>query len=244
MKMSKIALFLVAALVTSWAAAETPTEAAVKKLIEPRLGAGNTVDSVKETPYGGLFEVRSGGDIFYTDKAGQYLIVGHVYDTKTSEDLTKLRIDDINKVKFSDLPLASAIKTVKGNGKRVIATFEDPNCGYCKRFSQTTLKSMDNVTVYTFLYNILTPDSAIKSANIWCASDRSKAWGDWMVNGKMATAAPAGCASPSAKILELGQKLRVTGTPSIFFVDGSRIPGAVDAKTLEAKLDSLSKPQQ
>jgi thiol:disulfide interchange protein DsbC len=179
------------------------------------------------------------GDILYTDKKGEYLIIGHVYDAKTTRDLTRERIDDINKIKFSDLPLNSALKQVKGDGKRVIAVFEDPNCGFCKRLRQTTLKDLDNVTIYTFLYNILSPDSFEKSKNVWCAPDRVKAWDDWVINGKPAPAAPANCESPNEKVLELGQKLHITGTPAIFFADGSRIPGAVDQKTLEAKLANL-----
>jgi thiol:disulfide interchange protein DsbC len=98
---------------------------------------------------------------------------------------------------------------------------------------------MDNVTIYTFLYNILSPDSFEKSKNVWCAPDRAKAWDDWMINNKPAPAAPASCESPNEKVLALGQKLHITGTPAIFFSDGSRIPGAVDQKTLEAKLASL-----
>ncbi len=239
MRKSNIALLLFSALTMASVGAETPTEANIKKLIEPRMGAGVKVDSVKETPYAGLYEVRTGGDILYTDKSAQYLIVGHVFNSKTSQDLTKDRIDEINKIKFSDLPLESAVKLVKGNGKRVIAVFEDPNCGYCKRFRQNTLKDMDNVTVYTFMYNILAEDSAVKSKNIWCSADRNKAWDDWMVRGKAAPTAPANCATPNDKVFELGRKLRVTGTPAIFFADGSRIPGAIDAKGLEAKLASL-----
>ncbi|HZX26755.1 MAG TPA: DsbC family protein, partial [Telluria sp.] len=115
----------------------------------------------------------------------------------------------------------------------------DPNCGYCKKFRQTTLKDLNNVTVYTFLYNILSPDSFTKSANVWCAPDRAKAWDDWMISGKAAPAAPANCSTPNSKVLELGQKLHISGTPAIFFADGSRIPGAVDLKTLEAKLGSV-----
>jgi thiol:disulfide interchange protein DsbC len=183
--------------------------------------------------------VRAAGDILYTDKKGEYLIIGHVYNTKTAQDLTKERIDEINKIKFSDLPFESAMKAVKGDGKRVIAIFEDPNCGYCKRFRQTTLKEIDNVTVYTFLYNILSEDSFVKSKNIWCAADRNKAWDDWMVSGKAAPTAPANCPTPNDKVLALGQKLRIQGTPAIFFADGTRIPGAIDAKTLEAKLASI-----
>ena len=221
------------------AAADPAVEANIKKVVEPRLGPGVKIDSVKETPYAGLYEIRAAGDILYTDKKGEYLIIGHVYNAKTSEDLTKLRVDEINKVKFSDLPFEMALKTVKGDGKRVIAVFEDPNCGYCKRFRQTTLKEIDNVTVYTFLYNILSEDSSVKSKNIWCAADRNKAWDEWMVNGKAAAAAPANCATPNEKVFALGQKLRISGTPSIFFADGSRIPGAVDAKSLEAKFATV-----
>lgn len=234
----KLALMLATGLIASCVGAETTTEANIRKAIEPRLG-GAKIESVKETPYAGLYELRVAGDILYTDKKGDYLVIGHVYDTKTSQDLTRARIDDINKIKFSDLPLDMAIKQVKGDGKRVIAVFEDPNCGYCKRLRQTTLKNVDNVTIYTFLYNILSEDSFAKSKNIWCSPDRAKAWDDWMINGKLPAAAPAGCETPNDKVLELGQKLHIQGTPAIFFGDGSRIPGAVDQKTLEAKLSSL-----
>ncbi|HEX7634568.1 MAG TPA: DsbC family protein [Noviherbaspirillum sp.] len=237
-KMLKFAAVLLSALVAATAFAESAQEAAIRKTIEPRLGEGVKVDSVIKTPYGGLYEVRAGGDIFYTDAKADYLFIGRVIDAKTSVDYTRARVDEINKIKFSDLPLDSAVKVVKGNGKRVIAVFEDPNCGYCKRFRHT-LSEMDNVTVYTFLYNILSPDSATKSRDIWCSADRAKAWDDWMLNGKAANAAPANCTAPNDKVLALGQKMHITGTPTIFFADGTRIPGAVDAKTLENKFASI-----
>ncbi|MGZ5198216.1 MAG: DsbC family protein [Telluria sp.] len=234
----KLAVLMATCLIASCVGAENTTEATIKKAIEPRLG-GARIESIKETPYSGLYEVRVGGDILYTDKKGEYLVIGHVYDTRTSQDLTRARIDDINKIAFSDLPLNLAIKQVHGDGKRVLAIFEDPNCGYCKRLRQTALKNLDNVTIYTFLYNILSEDSFGKSKNIWCSSDRAKAWDDWMINGKMAPQAAASCEAPNDQVLALGQKLHIQGTPAIFFVDGSRIPGAVDQKTLEAKLASL-----
>jgi thiol:disulfide interchange protein DsbC len=236
---SKIALLLLTAGMAACVGAETPVEANIKKMVEPRLGDGVKIESVKETPYAGLYEIHAAGDILYTDKKGEFLVVGHVYDMKTAQDLTKVRIDEINKVKFSDLPLGMALKTVKGDGKRVIAVFEDPNCGYCKRFRQTTLKEVDNVTVYTFMYNVLSEDSSVKSKNIWCAADRNKAWDDWMISGKAAATAPAACVTPNDKVFELGHKLRITGTPTIFFADGSRIPGAIDAKGLEAKFATI-----
>jgi thiol:disulfide interchange protein DsbC len=238
MKLTRIAAAAIFGIVSATTFAETAQEASIRKLVEARLGAEAKVDSITKTPYAGLFEVRIGSDILYTDAKADYLFVGRVIDAKTHEDYTKARVDDLTRVKFSDLPLDSALKTVKGNGKRVIAVFEDPNCGYCKRFRQT-LQELDNVTVYTFMYNILAEDSAVKSKNIWCSADRAKAWDEWMLNGKMAATAPADCKDPNEKIRALGQKLKVTGTPTIIFADGSRIPGAVDIKTLESKLASI-----
>ncbi len=235
---TKVAVLLATGLLASCVEAQNTTEATIKKALEPRLG-GAKIESIRETPYSGLYEVRVAGDILYTDKKGDYLFIGHVYDTKTSTNLTRARIEEVNKIKFSDLPLELALKQVKGNGKRVIAVFEDPNCGYCKRLRQTTLKEIDNVTIYTFMYNILSEDSFVKSKNIWCAADRVKAWDDWMINNKLPPTAPAGCESPNDQVVALGQKLRIQGTPAIFFTDGSRIPGAIDLKGLEAKLQSL-----
>lgn len=234
----KLAVLLATGLLASCVDAQNNVEATIKKALEPRLG-GATIESVKETPYGGLYEVRVAGDILYTDKKGEYLVIGQVYDVKSSRNLTRERIDDINRIKFTDLPLELAMKQVKGNGKRVIAVFEDPNCGYCKRLRQTTLRELDNVTVYTFMYNILSEDSTVKSRNIWCAPNRVKAWDDWMIDGKLPQAAPTACEAPNDAVYALGQKLRINGTPAIFFSDGSRIPGAVDLKTIEAKLASL-----
>jgi thiol:disulfide interchange protein DsbC len=213
-------------------------EAQLRKVLAERLGDVK-IDSIKKTQYADLYEIRVGGDIRYTDKTGSYLVVGHIFDLKTSQDLTQARIDDINKINFDELPKELALKTVKGNGKRLMAIFEDPNCGYCKRFRQTTLSAIDNVTVYTFMYNILSPDSFTKSQNIWCAADRNKAWDDWMLSGKAAPTAPNGCTSPNDKVLALGQKMNINGTPAIFFADGSRIAGAVDQRTLEAKFATI-----
>jgi thiol:disulfide interchange protein DsbC len=233
-----LAVSLVLSAATGGTLAQTAQEAAVKKLIEPRLGENVKVQSVTKTPYSGLYEVRIDNEIVYTDEKAKYLFVGRVLDTQTYQDYTKARIDEISKVKFSDFPFESALKTVKGNGKRVIAIFEDPNCGYCKRFRQT-LEGIDNITIYTFMYNILSEDSNIKSKNVWCSADRNKAWDDLMLNGKAAPTAPENCATPNEKIFQLGRKLKITGTPTIFFTDGTRIPGAIDAKALEEKLAAI-----
>ncbi len=218
--------------------AESP-EATIKKALQHRIGDGAPIEAVTKTPYSGLYEIKIGNEIVYADAEAKYVFVGRIIDVETSKDVTQARIDELNRIKFADLPLELAAKSVKGNGKRVIAVFEDPNCGYCKRFRKS-LSDMKDLTVYTFMYPILGDDSKTKARNMWCASDKAKAWDEWMINGKAAAAAPDACkATEIDKVVELGKKYRVTGTPTIFFTDGSRIPGAIDAKALENKLASI-----
>ncbi|MDF3035119.1 MAG: DsbC family protein [Paucimonas sp.] len=238
------ALMLVATAATA-SSTETEKDAKVKKALETFLDPnGNAkVESITKSPYAGLYEVRvrlNGGvvDIFYTDEGGKNLFFGHVYDVVSKRDYTKEKLEELNKIKFSDLPLNQALKMVKGKGTRKIAIFEDPNCGYCKRFRET-LEQVDNITIYTFMYNILSPQSAEISKNAWCSPDRNKAWDDWMLRNKQPAVAGPDCKSPNDQIFALGNKLGVTGTPTIFFADGTRISGAVDVASLEKKLASI-----
>ncbi|HXA46386.1 MAG TPA: DsbC family protein, partial [Burkholderiaceae bacterium] len=191
MKIIKYAITALLAAITVMSFADTTPigpEATIKQSVEKRMGEGVKVDSVTKTSFSDLYEVRIGNEIMYTDANAKYMVLGHVVDLETRKDYTRERLDDLNKIKFSDLPFDQSIKMVRGNGKRVVAVFEDPNCGYCKRLRHT-LAGMDNVTVYTFMYNILAEDSFVKAKNIWCSPDRLKAWDDWMLNGKAAAAA-------------------------------------------------------
>lgn len=211
-------------------------EAEVRKAMEAKLGA--KVESVTKSGYLGLYEVYMEGNIFYTDeKMTAFIAGGQLIDAKTMKNTTEERMRKLTAIKFNELPLDRAIKQVRGNGKRVMATFEDPNCGYCKRLAKDLLK-LDNVTVYTFLLPILSEDSLKKSRQIWCANDRAKSWNDWMVEGK----APAGkedCDTSAVdKNREFASKLKISGTPTIFFADGERVPGAMPLERIEQKLST------
>ena len=218
----------------------TPQEATIKQLVETRIGKGFKVESIRKADFLGLYEIHADGEVIYTDATAKYVFFGaHVVDSETRKDLTAASLTEMNKINFADLPFESSIKMVKGNGKRVIAVFEDPNCGYCKHLRQE-LAGMDNVTVYTFMYNVISADSPGKSKNVWCAPNRLKAWDDWMLGGKQPPAASAACTSnPNEQILALGHKLNITGTPTIFFTDGTRVPGAMESAALEEKWSSL-----
>nr|WP_224788875.1 DsbC family protein [Pandoraea terrae] len=210
----------------------------VKANVQKTLGADAPVKSVAKTPLPGLYEVAVGGDVIYADEKGAYLIIGgNLIDTKTRQNLTEARQSELNKVDFAKLPLDRAIKYVKGNGSRKIAVFSDPNCPYCKRFEETLKSNINNVTVYTFLFPVLGPDSTAKSKAIWCASDRLKSWHDWMLDKKVP--ATADCSTPIDQNLALGHQYNVTGTPTIILADGRRLPGAVPAAELEKALSSV-----
>jgi len=238
-KMTWLVSSLAMSLFITTACAQTDQAEVIKKTIGPKFGPGVIVNSVKKTDYSGLYEIQIGDELFYTDEKMQYIFVGKVIDLKSHKNLTQERLENLNAVKFADLPFELAFKQVKGNGKRVIAVFEDPNCGFCKRLRKA-LQSVDNITIYTFMYDILSDDSAVKSRNVWCSSDPVKTWNDWMINGKPAPDAPKNCAAdPHEKIMALGSKLHINGTPSIFFEDGTRVSGFIDAVAMEEKLKTV-----
>jgi thiol:disulfide interchange protein DsbC len=195
----------------------------VKKGVEARF-AGLKVDSVTKTPYAGLYEVVVGDSIFYTDENVGFVIKGEVIDARTKKNFTEERQQKLSVIRFEDLPLELAIKQVRGGGKRVVAIFADPFCPYCKSLDRSLLRE-DDITIYTFLYPILRPESPDKARTIWCAPDRVKAYYDFMLNGRD-PAPTANCSAPVEKWLALGQKIGVRATPTSFTVNGQRIMGA------------------
>ena len=209
----------------------------IKATLQTRIGDAD-IKSVEKSPVPGLYEVNLGAQIVYTDATGNYLLMGDLVDTRTRTNITEARLAETNKIDFAKLPFENAVKVVKGTGARKIAVFSDPNCPYCKQL-ETTLKSVDNVTIYTFLYPVLSPDSSVKSKSIWCSKDRSGAWEGWMLDHTAPTAAASCDTTAIDKNLKLGQSMNVTGTPTVFLADGRRLPGAVPADRLEKELSAV-----
>lgn len=205
--------------------AATADEADVRKAITSKLGK---IEKLSKSPIPGLWEVAVDGQIYYVDDKGTHLISGSLLDLKTGKNITAER-------QFNALPLDLAVKQVRGNGKNVVVTFEDPNCGYCKMLAKDFVK-MKDVTVYTFLFPVLGDDSFEKSKAIWCAADKTKAWVDWMVGGTASPAAPAKCdITGLEKSMQLGRKLRINGTPALFFANGERVGGYISPADIEKR---------
>jgi thiol:disulfide interchange protein DsbC len=214
-------------------------EAKIVKAIEGLAGPGARVESIRPAGFLGLYEVRLGGELLYTDAQGRYAVLGRVIDTKTGRDLTQERRLELARAAFAELPLELAAKQATGKGRRVLVTFEDPNCPYCRKLAQE-LERLDDLTVYTFLLPILTPDSTEKARAIWCAKDRGRAWRDWILDGKMP--AGASCDAPLERLLALGERHAVAATPTILLPDGNRIDGYAPANQIEQALERAPGP--
>jgi thiol:disulfide interchange protein DsbC len=224
------------ALAAAFALPSLAQEAVIRKNLAERLPDFPKIDEVTKTPIPGLYELRIGTEVFYSDEQGNHVIEGHVIDTRTRANLTQARIDKLTQIDVAKLPLKDAIVWKQGSGERKLVVFADPNCGYCKRFERD-LNGVKDVTVYTFLYPILGGDSPEKAKNIWCAKDNTKVWRDWMLDG---TAPPKSMGQCDIGALqrnaELGRKHKINGTPAIVFEDGKRVPGAMNAEQIEKQL--------
>jgi len=211
------------------------SEAEIRKVLSERFPTIPRIDEISKSPMPGLWEVRLGNEVMYTDEKAQFLIQGELIETGSRRNLTQERIDKLTAIDFSSLPLKDAIVWKSGTGKRKMVVFADPNCGYCKRFERD-LANVKDVTVYTFLYPILGGDSPDKSKAIWCSKDPTASWRNWMLDGTAPPKVLGNCEAPLERNLQLGRKHRINGTPALVFEDGSRVPGAMGAAQIEQRL--------
>ena len=223
------------------AAAALADEATIRKNLAERLPNFPKIDEVGKSPVPGLFEVRIGTDIVYSDESGNFLVQGALIDTKTRIDLTQARIDKLTAIDFAALPLKDAVLIRQGTGARKLVVFSDPNCGYCKRLERDLL-SLKDVSIYTFLYPILGPDSSSKSKDIWCAKEPAKVWRAWMVDGQVPAKVSTTCdIAAIERNTDMGKKFKVQGTPAMVFEDGTRAPGAIPGAQIESRLAAAKK---
>jgi thiol:disulfide interchange protein DsbC len=231
-----------AALLAGAAAGALADEAGVRRLVESKLRYGAAVQEVRKLPSVDLYEVvvRSpkGPLIYYVDGAATVVIAGNVIDGKTGRDLTEERLRQLTAIEWGSLPFASAITTVRGNGRRKIAVFSDPNCPYCKRF-EATLAKLDDITVYVFLFPVISAESVPLARSVWCSEDRARAWNELMLRGVAPSAAPD-CDTPVEKLVALGHRLGASSTPTWFLENGQRYDGAMSLEDVRELLDQAS----
>jgi len=236
--MKLVSLALAATLM--FAATAQANESVIRKALTQQFPNAN-IASVQKTPYSGLFEVYLDGQLIYVDAKAQYVFAGDVIDLKSRANLTQERLNRLQAIDWNTLPLKDALKTVKGKGERKLVVFSDVDCPFCRKF-EAELAKVDNITVYTFLYPIegLHPKAVQTSKQIWCAPDRNKAWDNYIANGTVPNN-DGKCANPVEATMALGNKLKVSGTPTLVFANGVRVPGMVPAAQLERLLAANAK---
>ncbi|NNM59378.1 MAG: DsbC family protein [Legionellales bacterium] len=193
--------------------------------------AGTQIDSITATPIQGVYAVKAGDNLFYSDNTGRYLIFGHLYDTATQTDLTtdtpglpnSNAGDSSAVIAWKSLPLDSAIITGKKGGTPV-AVFLDPDCPYCKVLQQDLLKN-NALEVYEFLMPIaeLHPEAVGKTEAVWCAADRAKALTSAMLNpffGQDSASVPECDLSGLMKIKDFATSHHFNATPILIRQDG------------------------
>lgn len=212
-------------------------EAEIRKSLQSIFPNIGKLDHIVKTPYAGLYEIVIDGQLLYTDEKGQYLFDGSIIETKSRRNLSDEQRRKVFAINFDKLPLDIAVKKVKGNGKRRMAYFTDPNCGFCKRLEKELAKVSD-VTLYLFMYPIF-PNSGEIVRNVRCAKDPVKAWDDLMLSN--IAPASANCETPTEKVLALGKQLHVNGTPNLIFGNGANSPGYLPAEEIEKNLNDTNK---
>jgi thiol:disulfide interchange protein DsbC len=204
--------------------------------------AGRQIISVTATPIKGIFEVvLDGKQIVYASADGEYILVGQLIHLASQENLTEAKMEALNVVDFSTFPLNKAIKEVRGKGIRKLVVFSDPDCFYCKKLEEKSLKGINNVTIYTFLYPLaIHPDAERKARVIWCSANRLFAWKQWILEGKLANN-EGRCITPFASLAKLATGFGITGTPTLIFENGEMVAGALEQYEIERYLDKASK---
>ncbi|OGA16540.1 MAG: hypothetical protein A3I63_11690 [Betaproteobacteria bacterium RIFCSPLOWO2_02_FULL_66_14] len=233
---------VIASVLTLAATAAGADEAAVRRMIQQRLGGVERIESVQKMPWGSLYEVvvrgADGPQIFYVDEAAGVFIAGRVFDAKTGRNLSEERERQLIAIAWDKLPWQWAITSKRGNGRRKIAILSDPNCPYCKRLEEDLAK-LDDLTTHVFPYAIIKPESVHQAKAVWCSKDRVKAWND-LIFRRIEPKAPIDCANPVEDLIAFGRGIGARSTPTWFLENGERYSGAMPFERVRALLDAAS----
>ena len=232
----------VAAVLTTISMAASADEQAIRQLFKSKL-PNTQVISVEKLRYAELYEVTVQGDkgyaVFYTDALGQVMFVGNLIETRTDRNLTEERVRKLSAIDWNKLPFHWAVTTRRGQGRRQIAIFSDPNCPFCQTFEKD-LAAVEDITVHIFMWPVIKLESVRQTKSVWCSKDRAKAWNDLMLK-RVEPTAPTDCENPIEELVALGRRLGATSTPTWFPPNGEKYVGAQPMSMVVPLLDATAR---
>jgi thiol:disulfide interchange protein DsbC len=202
------------------------------------------IDSFRESPLKGLYEITAGEQVFYFSPEG-YLFFGEIW-SKDGKNLTAEIREKVVAERINGLPLDKALKI--GNGPKKVIEFTDPDCPYCRKVDDFLAKRTD-VTRYVYFVPLrrIHPDAEKKARYILSQPDRGKAFHEvftGQLDGKPIAIADGVQQQHLEEMEKIAAGVGVRGTPALW-IEGAHVNGA-DIQRISGLLDKgkeVSKPQ-
>ncbi len=189
---------------------------------------------LRPSPLSGFFELVLDAKVYYVSADGKHLFLGDIVDVKSRTNLTENARQTLAKRLIGEIGEKDMIVIAPKETLSTITVFTDVDCPYCARLHQDVPElNRNGIKVRYLLYPRAGKGSETyrRSVAVWCASDRAKAIGIAKSGGKLDLKT---CANPVDSHYRLGERLDISGTPTIFLENGKKIPGYVPAAQLVA----------
>ena len=196
------------------------------------------ISSIRDTPVSGIYEVISGGGVYYVSADARYLFSGDLINLEEGRNLTDDRRADLAHEVVGELDRSDMVVFEPSNGpaENHLTVFTDHTCPYCQRLHEDVLTMVQDhpVEVRYAMFPRAGGDSSAADTmrDIWCADDPAGA----MTAAKAGRSVPSSgsdCSTPLDAHLQAAKAIGVRGTPYIVVGDdGPIVPGYRPQKEL------------
>lgn len=236
MKKSLFALSLLLLTVAAHASVDPAVEQRLRSSLAVLL-PGLVPDEVRSTPVDNLYEITFGTRLVYLTGDGRYLLQGKMIDLETRNEITEARLSELKRAALAQVGEDQMLVYGPADAKHTITVFTDIDCGFCRKLhAERDLYNAKGIRIRYLFYPRagIGSDSYAKAVSVWCSDDRKAA----MDAAKAGNDVPARtCDNPVAAHYELGQAMRIQGTPALILEDGEILPGYVPADKLAKALE-------
>jgi len=223
-------------------------KAITKNLSKLTYGSPKSITKISKTPIKNMYEVLYDGQVYYTNRDGSYVLYGSLLDlTQTRPvDLTAKARQVVTKKILAELPTSETVVFKATNGKKpkhILTVFTDIDCGYCRKLHQEVPalnKAGIEVHYAAFPRAGVGSNSYKKISKVWCSKNPQQA----LTQAKQGQNFDTNKKCNKDKIInhhmELVKKLGISGTPTLFFDNGEKVPGYMPAQRLIQEMNKSS----